>query len=293
MKLSIITVNLNNLDGLRKTMDSVKMQQFIDFEFLVVDGNSIDGSVDLICNSANLPHGITKASNVKWFTSTSTIQGAFVSEADTGVFQAMNKGIRMAKGEYLLFLNSGDFFVDENVLSDVFSIDYSADLLCASCKITKQGKLVYVTAPQDTYTFISLYKQGINHQSTFIKRELFDKLGMYREDFKYNSDWEFFIRAIILNNCSTKKVDRIVCDYNLDGVSTTQSTTPLFCQEIEIVFSNPLLKKFIPDYELWFKERDEMVPLKWIESQTYLYKPLYMYYKLACYLVKIKNRIIT
>ncbi len=91
MKLSIITVNLNNKDGLQKTIDSVISQTFKDFEWIVIDGGSTDGSKELI----------EKYSDYISY---------WVSEPDKGIYNAMNKGIKVAKGDYLEFLNSGDIF---------------------------------------------------------------------------------------------------------------------------------------------------------------------------------------
>jgi glycosyltransferase involved in cell wall biosynthesis len=276
MKLSIITVNLNNHKGLAKTIESVAIQEFVDFEYIIVDGNSTDESVGLIKQSAERFLSIS----FKW-----------ISEPDSGVFQAMNKGIKMASGEYLLFLNSGDYLIDSKVFSDVFTNDYHADILCAQCNITKNGKFQYVSGHIDVHTFRYYYKYSINHQSTFIKRELFEKFGIYREDFRFCSDWEFFLRTIILNNCSTVNINRVICDYNLDGMSSDERNTSLCRDEVNLVFSNPLLQKFVPDYDLWYKEREEMAPLFWIESKSYLYRPLIAYYKLACLLSAIKYRL--
>ncbi|MDR2910496.1 MAG: glycosyltransferase [Bacteroidales bacterium] len=95
MKLSIITINLNNVAGLQKTIESVVKQTFTDYEYIVIDGGSTDGSADIIKQHANK---ITY----------------WVSEPDKGIYNAMNKGIRVAKGEYCLFLNSGDWLINSN-----------------------------------------------------------------------------------------------------------------------------------------------------------------------------------
>lgn len=95
-KLSIITINLNNKDGLKKTLRSIDNQSNKNFEYLVIDGNSSDGSQDLINNSAFI--------DIK------------ISEKDSGIYDAMNKGIQLAKGEYLLFLNSGDYLNNSEVM---------------------------------------------------------------------------------------------------------------------------------------------------------------------------------
>src|SRR5690242_21925905 len=99
LKLSIITVNFNNAAGLQRTMDSAFHQTFTDYEYVIIDGGSTDGSKDLIKNHAN--------KLVYW-----------VSEKDNGVYQAMNKGIVRAKGDYLLFLNSGDYLLHERILDE-------------------------------------------------------------------------------------------------------------------------------------------------------------------------------
>ncbi len=271
MKLSIITINLNNYNGLLKTIESVAIQKFIDFEYIIVDGNSTDESVGLIKQSAERFLSIS----FKW-----------ISERDSGVFQAMNKGINMATGDYLLFVNSGDFLLDENALSDVFCNDYTADILCAQCNVSKNGNVMYVSGHIDIHTFRYYYKYSMNHQSTFIKRYLFEKFGMYREDLKFCGDWEFFLRTIILNNCSTQNVHRIICDYNLEGISSKEENILLYQEEVNLVLSEPLMQKFVPDYELWFKEREEMIYLKWIKSQHILYRVLVAYYKLAHWIVQ-------
>ena len=110
MKLSIITVNLNNMEGLQKTCDSIISQTFKNFEWIVIDGGSADGSKELIEEYG---------SNISYW----------VSEPDKGIYNAMNKGIKVAKGEYLYFLNSGDYLFDSNALSDVFLDNPKEDIV--------------------------------------------------------------------------------------------------------------------------------------------------------------------
>ena len=124
MELSVITINLNNATGLLKTMRSVLSQTFNDFEYIIVDGESSDNSVDLI-KEFN-----TKFQNLYW-----------ISEPDSGIFNAMNKGINLSKGKYLLFLNSGDFLSDQNTLEQVFSNKRNADILCGKANIIENGIL--------------------------------------------------------------------------------------------------------------------------------------------------------
>jgi len=111
-KLSIITINYNNINGLVKTINSVVEQTFSNFEFIVVDGGSEDGSCQKLIE---LSEKMT----------------SWISEKDNGIYHAMNKGIIKATGEYLLFLNSGDFFIENNILEKVFSTKHTDDFLCA------------------------------------------------------------------------------------------------------------------------------------------------------------------
>ena len=108
--LSIITVNLNNKEGLHKTLISVFNQEYNDYEYIVIDGGSKDNSKEILIEFSK-----ATLKDFKW-----------ISEPDSGIFEAMNKGIRLATGEYLLFLNSGDFLVNNNVLDDVFGKTYTA-----------------------------------------------------------------------------------------------------------------------------------------------------------------------
>ena len=111
MILSIITVSFNNLDGLTKTTNSIIEQTFRDFEWIVIDGGSSDGSKEyLIKNSKYISY--------------------WCSEPDNGIYNAMNKGIMKAKGNYLLFMNSGDFLFNKHVLKKVFSSRHEKKLLC-------------------------------------------------------------------------------------------------------------------------------------------------------------------
>ncbi|MGD0711792.1 MAG: glycosyltransferase family 2 protein [Bacteroidales bacterium] len=272
MILSIITINLNNAKGLLKTMKSVVKQTFTNFEFIIIDGASTDSSIEII----------------QQFNDSTIQQFSWISEPDTGVFNAMNKGIRMAKGEYLLFLNSGDFLIDEKVLSNVFSFEQTADILCGRCNVSDNGNVIYKTNPPEKFRLSHFYKANIAHQATFIKRKLFDKFELYREDFKLMGDWEFWIRTIILGNVSTKCVDVYVCDYNLEGISNNNNI--LFFKEMERVYFDLKLQNIVPDYDAWDNERKEMEVMYWVKSKSILYQPLILLYRIAGYLSGLRKK---
>lgn len=267
MKLSIITINRNNADGLRKTMQSVLSQTYRDFEYIVVDGASIDGSVEVIKGfekelSAQLPF--------HW-----------ISEPDSGVYQAMNKGIALSNGDYLLFLNSGDFLIGEDVIDRVFSYDIGADVVTARCHVSDCGKVVWTSPFLKEITLFTLYTVGIPHQSTFINRSLFGRFGLYREDYRYNSDIAFWYKAILFGGATTQGVDVITTDYDKNGISGTQSTSEAYLKEMKEIHSQGILPLVLPDYDKWKKERQLFQKYVWIEKHPVLQIILSFYYRVC------------
>jgi len=204
MKLSIITVNLNNRDGLKKTIDSVLSQTFRDFEWIVVDGGSTDGSRELI----------EEYSDHFSF---------WCSEPDKGTYNAMNKGGAYASGEYCLFLNSGDWFASDDVLSHVIPYLNEDDIVYGNwITISANNKETFVHAPK-VMTLSFLYKCNICHQATFIRKELFQNTN-YNESLKIFSDWEFNILQAI-DGRRFKYIPVTVCVFSLGGISSTMLNT--------------------------------------------------------------------
>lgn len=271
LKLSIITINYNNLVGLRKTVESVLAQTYHDFEYIIIDGASTDGSREYLntVQTDNL-HAANQLANLH-----------IVSEPDTGIYNAMNKGIRLAHGEYCLFLNSGDFLIEANVLQRVFEQPVEADILCARCNVSDNGQVVWTSNPPQNITFGTLYFVGLAHQSTFIKRTLFESCGLYDETYRYNADTEFWYRAIIIHNATTQRVDMITTDYNLDGVSATHKNDLSFKEEHKRIKSNPLFAKFIPDYEQWRCEKSVVNEYVWINSHPFLRRILHLIHRIT------------
>lgn len=228
--LSIITVNYNNLEGLKRTVESVVNQTWREFEYIVIDGGSTDGSAAYI-ESQN--------ENIDYW----------VSESDSGIYNAMNKGIKVAKGEYLLFLNSGDILVDSDVLENIANlISEKLDIYYGNLILSNKGvenKSIY---PKEL-TFSYFYHRGyLPHPASFIKRNLFEKISYYNENFKIVSDWEFFVCAICKHNASYKHLDVFVTNYNTSGISSKPETRHILLEERRICLKNnfPL---FIDDNE--------------------------------------------
>lgn len=167
--------------GLSRTLASVRDQRYKDFEWIVVDGGSSDGSVALVNDHISL---VTY----------------FESNEDNGIYHAMNKGIEHAKGEYLLFLNSGDVFLNHSVLGDVISLLGDKDIYAGSCEIVESGGARWIKHPLKKWNVFDLYYQTLPHQSTFIRRDLFERFGFYKEEFKVAGDHESWIRFALMGS---------------------------------------------------------------------------------------------
>lgn len=223
MKLSIITVNLNNRDGLKKTIDSVVAQTFRDFEWIVIDGGSTDGSRELIEQYAEC-------------------FAYWVSEPDKGIYNAMNKGIRVAKGEYLQFLNSGDWLVDEEVLEKVFDSGPDEQIVYGDC-LESDGSLHVFPSSLDALYF---HRDMLNHQASFIRASLFSDSG-YDESYRYASDWEFYLRKIVFESCTYRKVDVVVVGVQA-GKSYNISVSNDERKEIVAKYYTPLQRISMDDH---------------------------------------------
>lgn len=215
---SIITVCLNDLTGLRKTAASVKQQDFQDYEWIVIDGESSDGTVDFLRKEKQADH--------------------LISEKDEGIYDAMNKGIRCASGRYLLFLNAGDHLASAFVLKNVaeFVKNSDADLLIGSIKVE------YTDHVADRITCYgskdlrkkNIYHKTLPHSGTFIHHELFKGYGNYDDSFRIAGDYDFFVR-VLLAGASYDFVPDCISVFQMDGVSTQMKGTEVLLSELEII----------------------------------------------------------
>src|ERR1035437_10231135 len=229
--LSIITVNLNNADGLRKTIESVVNQLYSDFEYIIIDGGSTDGSVDVIREYANKIY-------------------YWISEPDSGIYNAMNKGIVKARGVYLQFLNSGDWFSNENTLQKVFSVGYNEDILYGNANSVYENgtSVLHYVGVEEEITLAYFYKKILYHQASFFRKHLFFT-GLYDENFRIVSDWKFFIDRIVIKNCSIKKIDLVVINNDMNGISCQPEYLNLHITEREKVISQLLPDRISKDYK--------------------------------------------
>ena len=215
IKLSIITVNLNNANGLSKTLESVASQTFTDYEHIIIDGGSTDGSVAIIKEYEQKYNGVP--GHLYW-----------VSEPDKGIYNAMNKGIKVASGEYCLFLNSGDWLVKNACIRN--ALDQGSiikeDIIYGKSQ-TNKGELTYPKALD-----LAFFAKGtIAHQSTFIKTSLFKEIGYYDESLKIVSDWKFWMQAIVIHQCSHRYIPEIISFFEYGGISSHHNYVQLQKEE--------------------------------------------------------------
>ncbi len=228
-KISIITINYNNINGLKKTIASVASQSFKDFEYIIIDGESTDGSKKFLEEIVS--------TDLVW-----------ISENDSGIYNAMNKGIRLAKGDFLLFLNSGDVLFSEKTIENVQKkIDGEKDLYFGDAIFKYPKGDVFVSYP-DKLTFKFFIDNSLCHQTCFIKRTLFKEIFYYNEDFKVISDWEFMIYALCVKNISYQHIPETVSYYDLDGISSNPTYKAVIKQETDTVM-NKYFKMYISDYQ--------------------------------------------
>lgn len=196
---SIITVNLNNAGGLYKTIESVQNQTYSDYEFIIIDGGSTDGSLNIINEY-------------------SQIFAHRVSEPDSGIYDGMNKGIKYAKGEWIIFMNSGDYFANKNVLEHVFYNKIKADtkIIYGNTIVKDKNKRIKPSAKINKNYF---FFETICHQSIFFRRDIFEVIGYYSSDYKIISDKEFLLRAAI-SKINYTYVDTDVCVWDEIGFAS-------------------------------------------------------------------------
>lgn len=236
MKLSIITINYNNLDGLRKTIDSVINQTWQDFEWIIVDGGSTDGSREFIKETAAQLEAQGWSSEqfsgpeepASYFANLSfnpnpsySHRLLWCSEKDKGIYNAMNKGIVKAQGEYCLFLNSGDNLYEAETLRRAMVDIPPDDIVCFDMLKNKDGHLVYDgKLSQEEVTASFFIRRTLPHQSVLIRRSLFKKVGLYDENLRIVSDWKFFLLSLVFNNASFQYKPLKFSVIQPDGISS-------------------------------------------------------------------------
>ena len=254
MRLSIITITYNNLVGLRKTADSVLEQTVSDFEWIIIDGASTDGTKEYL--AAKLQFTNCKLQ--------------IISEPDRGIYNAMNKGIRLAQGEYIQILNAGDCLaaadVTERMLNALTEQTAKAgqpiDILYGNMlKVDGKGKLIGKSGYTE-YSLRQFYSSTLNHDCAYIRRALFDDdhYGLYDESLRIVSDWKWYLQAIGLGKVRPVYADIDVTIFDGGGISETN--LPLRAQERRLVLEEVLPPAVLWDYDHHAFEMEQMNRLR-------------------------------
>ena len=243
MRLSIITINYNNAQGLERSIKSIVPHRSDEIEYVVIDGNSTD-------NSKNIIEEYKDKIDFR------------LSEPDNGIFNAMNKGVRNAKGEYLLFINSGDIINDNAGMGKIIKTLSGEDLIYYDIMVSDENKDYHFIKNCDTYLDFKFFVEStLPHQSTFIKKEFLIQCGGYDEGMRLGGDWAFFIDAVCLKKCSYKYISDCFTTYFMDGISSDSSNFRLLWEEknnhIRTHYS--VYNSF---YEDWISKRKELYSIK-------------------------------
>ena len=273
MKLSIITINRNNAAGLEKTMLSVATQTFKDFEYVVIDGASTDGSVEVI---KKLEH---EFDHLKW-----------VSESDSGIYNTMNKGLRMASGEYIQILNSADSLaaseVTERMLEELEKQGYPSIFYGNMVKCFPDGrKMVDKCFAGQEITMLGMYTGTLNHDPAYIRRDLFEKYGYYDESLKIVADWKWYLQALILGDEKPQYVDMDVTLFDMTGISETNKE--LDKKEREAVLEQLFPKAVVADYERFAFPISQ---IKRLQRHPWAYKLMWFVERCLFKMEKRKNK---
>jgi len=218
MKISIIIPTLNDKKGLEKTLDSIKIQNYSNFECIVIDGASTDGTVEYLKKDK--------------------IVNKFISEEDKGIYDAINKGIRFAKGDIINTINSGDYYFSENSLKTIIKYFANYSDISFVYGAVKKNKIYYKYEPEKmwwTFNFYPSHSGGF-----FIKKEIHDKIGLYNLAFPCSSDYDFFWRLIKKNKfkgVSTEK-NELISVFAPGGFSSRYGVYNHILEETKIRLKN-------------------------------------------------------
>lgn len=222
MLFSIITINYNNASGLERTIRSVVAQTFRDYEYIVIDGGSTDGSRNVIEKYKD---------KIDYW----------VSEPDGGIYPAMNKGTRQAHGDYCIYMNSGDEFYDANVLENAARAGFKEDIVSGNLCIGNT-----IMPNPDEVTLRTFYLHTIYHQATFIRTSLI-KTHPYDETMKSAADWKFFLHALVFHNATYRHIPITVASFEGGGVSFNDSSTSR--EEVRSELERCLPERILRDYD--------------------------------------------
>ena len=221
MKISIITVVYNNERTIREAINSVLKQTYSDIEYVIIDGNSIDKTVQLVNEYSDQ-------------------LGYFISEKDKGIYDAMNKGIKAATGEVIGILNSDDLYRDTTVIETVmneFIQNPTLDIVYGDLVYVKNNNVDKVVRYWKSNSYYKYFFETGNvppHPSLFVKREVYEQVGYFDLNYKLAADYEFMLRMFKKFDFKSKYINKVIVKMRLGG-ATNQSYSNIKRQNIEIL----------------------------------------------------------
>lgn len=227
MKVSVITICFNSASCIERTIRSVIKQNSDNYEYIIVDGKSTDGTIEIIRKYDSYI--------AKW-----------ISEPDSGIYHAMNKGVAMATGDYCIFMNAGDAFFTDDVLERVMPhLDGKYAIVTGNQIYVSNNSYHHYGQHWRTVTLRSIFRGSLYHQASFIKR--IDLLNTpYDESLRMVSDWKLAHELLIQQNKSYKGIDINICLFDNDGVTNRQ--VDLRTKECKKVLDSLYPEKIQSDY---------------------------------------------
>jgi glycosyltransferase involved in cell wall biosynthesis len=244
-KISIILPVFNSKKTITKCLKSILTQSFTDYELLIFDAYSTDGTIELINKIVN------GKENVR-----------FYIEKDKGVYDAMNKGIEISCGDWLYFIGSDDFLFSRHTLSEVVSqFEPNIDFLYGNVKL-RQSKRIY--SGESNFNRLIRDAVSICHQAIFYRRRLFKDIGCYDLKYPIHADYDFNVRCFINQEVSKKYVNLIICYFNETGLSGQKSKLDFFHTDLKNIYNDKyLLKKDLyEDYLLLLANYNKIIDNK-------------------------------
>ncbi|WP_299291059.1 glycosyltransferase family 2 protein [uncultured Mucilaginibacter sp.] len=243
MQLSIITINYNNASGLEQTFKSIENQSYKHYEYIVIDGGSTDGSLNIIKEYEHLLN-------------------YWISEKDTGIYNAINKGIHIAKGKYLFFLNSGDLLHDNQVLDTIIPDLNNEDIVYGNLLIKELNRSWLKIYPSKLL-FSYFLNDSLPHSGgIFILKSAFkNELRIYDESLKIVSDWKWFMLALFKYNYSYKYLDKTIGIFDFTGISARPENSKLLLSEKKQVLEK-YFPRFYPEIANLTSYKNELYMLK-------------------------------
>ncbi len=222
-KISIITVSLNAAENIQQAIKSVATQNYVGLEHIICDGLSIDGTQEIIESQLGLYSHIN-----------------YISEKDFGIYDAINKGIQMSNGSIIGILNADDFYANNFELKNIlnqFEIDSSIDIVYGDLNYVHKlnpSKIFRKWLSKNYYDNFFEDGNDLPHPTMFVRKDVYDKIGLYRTDFKIASDYEWMLRALKVHRIKSKYLPFLMVNMRLGGVSN-RSLSNVFKQNLEVL----------------------------------------------------------